>query len=67
VKIWSVVLRPERKPHWASFSYFAASFFKALGNVNVNYLKIPKKHHGPHKTPWQAACSPRTACLRPLM
>jgi len=31
--------------------YFAASFFKALGNVNVKYLKIPDKHRGPHKTP----------------
>ena len=29
------------------FNYFAASFFKAFGNVNVNYLKIPKKHRGP--------------------
>jgi len=33
------------------FSYFASSIFKALDNVNVNYLKIPKTHHGPHKTP----------------
>jgi len=24
------------------FIYFAASFFKALGNVNVKYLKIPE-------------------------
>jgi len=32
------------------FNYFATSFFKTLGNVNVNYLKIPEKHCGPHKT-----------------
>jgi len=25
------------------FKYFAASFFKALGNVNVKYLKISEK------------------------
>ena len=31
-----------------------ASFFKALGNVNVHYLKIPKNHHGPHRTPLRA-------------
>jgi len=30
------------------FNYFVASFFKALGNVNVHYLKFPKKHRGPH-------------------
>ena len=36
------------------FNYFAASFFMALGNVNVDYLKIPKKHRGPHKTPSRA-------------
>jgi len=40
-------------------NYFAASFFKALGNVNVNYLKIPEKHRGPHKTPSRASCCPR--------
>jgi len=38
------------------FNYFAASFSKALGNVNVNYLKIPKKHRTSHKTPSRAAC-----------
>ena len=32
--------------HW--INYFAASFFKALGNVNVHYLKIPKTHRWPH-------------------
>jgi len=48
------------------FNCFAASFFKALGNTNVNYLKIPKKHCGPHKRPSRATCGPRTACLRPL-
>ena len=41
------------------FSYFAASFFKALGNVNVNYLKILRKHRWPHKTRWPDACGPR--------
>jgi len=25
-------------------------------NLYVNYFKIPKKHRGPHKTPWRAAC-----------
>ena len=40
------------------FNYFAASFIKALGNVNVNYLKIPKKHLWPHKTPSGATCGP---------
>jgi len=33
------------------FIYFAASFFKALGKVNVKHLKIPEKHRGPHETP----------------
>ena len=47
------------------FNYFTASFFKALGNINVNYLKIPKKHCGPHKRALQAKCSPRAVCLRP--
>jgi len=45
------------------FSYFAASFFKALGNVNVNCLKIPKKHRGPHKTPWWAASKQSCICM----
>jgi len=27
-------------------------------NVNVNYLKIPKKSRGPHKTPWRATYGP---------
>jgi len=27
---------------------FRGIFFKALGNVNVNYLKIPKQRRGPH-------------------
>jgi len=30
---------------------FRGIFFKALGSVNVNYLKIPKKHRRPHKWP----------------
>jgi len=30
------------------FSFFAASIFKALDKANVNYLKYPKKHRGPH-------------------
>jgi len=29
-------------------------------NLNVNYLKIPRKHCGPHKQ------LSRTGCLRPL-
>jgi len=41
------------------FNYFAASHFKALGNVKVNYLKIPKKHRGPNKIPSRATCGPR--------
>ena len=59
-EIWSVVLRPERKPHWVLFIFDSIiswhRFFKALRNVNVNYLKIPKKHRGPHKRPLRAAC-----------
>ena len=43
------------------FIYFAASFLKAFGNVNVKHLKIPEKHRGPHETP------SRAACLRPLI
>jgi len=43
------------------FNYFAASFFNALGNVNVNYLKISENHRWPHNTP------SRAACLRPLL
>jgi len=35
-----------------------------LNNVNVNYLKIPKKHRVPHKTPSWAICCPR---VRPLI
>jgi len=30
-----------------------------LNNVNANYLKIPKKHCGPQKTPSWAKCGPR--------
>jgi len=33
------------------FISFAASFFKAFGNVKVKHLKIPEKHRGPHETP----------------
>ena len=43
------------------FNCFAASFFKALVAINVNFFKIPQQHHGPHKTPSQAAC------LRPMI
>ena len=49
------------------FDYFVASFFKALGNVNVNYLKIPEKYRRPHKRPSRATYAPRAACLRPLI
>jgi len=38
---------------------FRGIFFKALGNVNVNYLKIPKRRRGPHKRPSRATCRPR--------
>jgi len=27
-----------------------------LNNVNINYLKIPKKHRGLHKTPSRVSC-----------
>jgi len=30
-----------------------------LNNVSVTYLKIPKKHRGPHKVPSRATCGPR--------
>jgi len=49
------------------FIYFAASFSKALGNVNLKCFKIPEKHRGPHKTPSRSTCGPRAACLRPLL
>jgi len=29
-----------------------------LSSINVNYLKIPKKHPRLHKTPLQATCRP---------
>ena len=48
------------------FKYFAVYFFMALDNVNVSYLKFPKKHRGPHKRPWRATYGPPAACLRPL-
>jgi len=41
------------------FIYLVASFFKAPGNVNVKYFKIPEKHCGPHKTPSWATCGMR--------
>ena len=43
-------------------------FFKALGNVNVNYLKIPKKRCGQHKGPRgsHAASAFQSPCLRAL-
>jgi len=47
------------------FNYFATSFFNALGSVNVNSLKIPKKHRGSHKMPSRATCGQRATCLRP--
>jgi len=33
-----------------------------LNDINVKYLKIPKKHRRPHETPSQATCCPRAAC-----
>jgi len=36
-----------------------------LNNVNVNYLKIPKKHCGPQKNTLVDHIWP--ACLRPLI
>jgi len=33
---------------------------------NFNYLKIPRKHRGPHKIPSRATCCPRATCLRRL-
>jgi len=30
-----------------------------VNNFNVNYLKIPRKHRGQHKTPSRATCGPR--------
>ena len=38
------------------FNYFTACFFKAVGNVNVNYLKLAQQHRRPHKTPLRASC-----------
>jgi len=45
------------------FNYFAASFSMVLGNVNVNYLKIPKTHCGPHERLSRATCGTRASCL----
>jgi len=30
-----------------------------LKNLNVDYMKIPKTHRGPHKMPSEATCRPR--------
>jgi len=38
------------------FICFAASFFKALGNVNVKYLKIPESIAGRTKRPRGPLC-----------
>jgi len=38
-----------------------------LNNFDVNYVKMSKKHRGPHKTPSRATCGPPAACLRPLL
>ena len=48
-EMWSVVLRPWRKPHWVLFSFdsFAASFFKAIGNVFENSQSIADRTKGP--------------------
>ena len=47
------------------FSYFAASFLKALDNVNVNYLKIPKNIAGRTKRPGgPRVCDPALAYQR---
>jgi len=64
-EIWSVVLRPGRKPHWISFSLdsIISSVFKTLDNVNVIYLKIPKKHRWPHKRPSWATYAARGPCV----
>jgi len=32
---------------------------KKLNNLNINYLKLPIKHCGPHKMPSRATCGPR--------
>jgi len=32
-------------------------------DANVNYLKIPQKHRGPHKMPSRATCGWRATCL----
>ena len=38
-----------------------------LNNLNVNYLKITKRHRGPRKVPTRTTCDPRVACLIPLI
>jgi len=42
--------------HSVLIQLFRGIFFKALGNINVNYLKIPKKYRGPHKRLSRATC-----------
>jgi len=34
-----------------------------LNDVNVNYLKLSKKHRGPHETLSRATCCTRAACM----
>jgi len=50
-EIWSVMLRPGRKPLSTEYQSvliqsFRRNFFKVLDNVNVNYLKIPENTRG---------------------
>jgi len=67
VKIWSVLTKTALGVIQLWFNYFMASFFKAHGNVNVNYLKIVKKHRGPHKRSKVLVGYMWAMCLRPLL
>jgi len=46
--------------HSALIQLFCSIFFQGIGNINVNYLKIPKKHCRSHKTP-KGLCGPHAA------
>jgi len=66
--MWSVVLRPGRKPHCVAFnvrsSFSRHLFVKGLDNVNVDYLKNSQK--ASRAAQKVLAGHMRAACLRPL-
>ena len=57
--MWSVLLRPGRKPHCVSFRFDSIIsrrlFSRHLATKMLIIWKYPKKHRGPHKNPLHAA------------